>query len=350
MGGTVKNIDSYLASAVLAIIYVSATAPALAHHSDAGMDTDSILAFDGTVTEFAFRNPHVYIGVQVTDGNGEAVEWALQMGTANGLARRGWTGDTLRPGDSVSLRVHPALDGRPYGLVESVDKEGGLGLATPTSGETPQQAARATSLAGRWRADGDKLIRYPGGFDGFFHANLKLTEEALAAQAAYDPLSSENPESTCIGRPTPAALASTRLYLIEFEINEEDQTIFIRSEYFDEERTIYMDGRAHPGADARFATGHSIGWWEGDTLVLDTTNFTDHRSPYQIGVPSGPRKHVVERYRLIENGSRMEAEFTLQDPRYLAEPFVHQRELIYSPHETMYRFNCDLRSTGRFVR
>ena len=247
--------------ALLSAVFLVAM-PAAGHHSDAGMDVDSIVAFEGSVTEFAFRNPHAYVLVETT-ANGERVEWTLQMGGVNGLTRRGWSADTLTLGDQVAVRVHPAEDGRPYGLVEAIEKEGGLGL-TPTAGapDGPADAA-ATSLTGKWRADRSQLVSYPGGFDGFFHALLKLTEQGAAAQAAYDPLSTENPESTCIGRPTPAAFVSSAGYLQEFELDEASEILFIRSEYFDEERTVYMDGRAHPGADERFATGHSIGWWEG---------------------------------------------------------------------------------------
>ena len=57
-----------------------AAAPAWSHHSDAGMDLDSVLAFDGTVTESSWRNPHVYVSVE-TDSDAGPVEWALQMGT-----------------------------------------------------------------------------------------------------------------------------------------------------------------------------------------------------------------------------------------------------------------------------
>ena len=60
--------------------------------------------------------------------------------------------------------------------------------------------------------------------------------------------------------------------------------IIFRSEWFDEKRTIYMDGRKHPDNAETFVTGHSIGRWEDDTLVVDTRNFDDHRSPYQVGV------------------------------------------------------------------
>jgi hypothetical protein len=136
---------------------------------------------------------------------------------------------------------------------------------------------------------------------------------------------------------------------MSIEINEEEQIIVFQSEWFDERRTIYMDGRGRPEDSERFVTGHSTGRWEEDTLVVDTTNFTDHRSPYQIGVPSGKQKHVVEKYRLTEDGTRIEMEFMLEDPEYIAEPMSHSRELMYSPHLKMYQFNCDLGSTSRFI-
>jgi hypothetical protein len=110
-----------------------------------------------------------------------------------------------------------------------------------------------------------------------------------------------------------------------------------------------MDGRGHPAESERFTSGHSIGWWEEDTLVVDTTNFTDHRSPYQIGVPSGAQKHVVERYRLTEDGTRVMVEFMLEDPEYIAEPLTHTRGLIYSPQIEISRYDCNPETTRRFV-
>jgi hypothetical protein len=123
----------------------------------------------------------------------------------------------------------------------------------------------------------------------------------------------------------------------------------IRSELYDEERTVYMDGGSHPVGGERFEAGHSIGHWEGDVLVVDTANFTDHRSPYQIGVPSGSRKHVVERYRLNEGHTHLVVDFALEDPEFLAEPLMHRRELIYSPELQIGRFDCDPETTRRFV-
>ena len=331
----------------LILLFAIASLPALAHHSDAGMDMDTVVAFEGTVAEFRWRNPHVYAMVNNTDGPGGPVEWAIQMGGVNVLSRRGWRANSLAKGDRVTVRAHPMQNGRPYGIMESIDKEGGLTLEAAV--ETPEVAANTTSLQGTWKADRSATMSFPGGFDGFFLAQLKLTQKGEFAKTQYNPLSDENPESTCIGRPTPAALVSTSLYLMNIEINEEEQTIVFQSEWFDEKRTIYMDEREHPKDSERFVTGHSVGWWEEGTLVVDTTNFTDHRSPYQIGVPSGKQKHVVEKYRLTEDGTRIEMEFMLEDPEYIAEPMIHSRELMYSPHLKMYQFNCDLEATSRFI-
>ena len=110
-----------------------------------------------------------------------------------------------------------------------------------------------------------------------------------------------------------------------------------------------MDGRGHPDARERSHSGYSIGWWEADTLVVDTRNFADHRSPYQTGVPSGARKRVVERYRLTGDGARLVVEFTLEDPEYLAEPMTHTRELVYAPQMTLSDFDCDMEATRRFL-
>ena len=321
--------------------------PVFGHHSDAGVDTESVVAIDGTVKEFAWRNPHVYVVVE-TEQSGEPVEWELQMGAVGGLSRRGWTRNTLSPGDQVTVRASPAMDGRPYGILRSVEKDGGLALAATT--EAPDVTPAATSLAGKWLTDRASVVDFPfGSFNAFFRASLSLNEKGAAAQAAFDALSATNPEATCVGKPTPAAVVSSGGYVIEIDVSQQETMIVFRSERFSEVRTIYMDGREHPAPSERVTTGHSIGRWDGSTLVVDTTNFADHRSPYQIGVPSGGQKHVVERYRLTEDGTHIDFEFVLEDPEYLTEPMSHRRQLIHSPHLEMFLSECDPEAARRFL-
>ena len=337
-------------------VLLSLALPALAHHAEVGIDTNTLVELEGTVTEFSWRNPHVYFRVDTLDDDGERDEWTVQTSSVITMTRVGRTRESLSVGDRVTVNANPAEDGRSYGILRTIAKDSGEILPTSFdsgSGEPllaqPEVTARASSLEGRWRADTSKLITYPGGFDGFFRANLQLTEAGRIAQAEYDPLSFDNPASRCIGPPAPALIVYTNLYPLEIQINEAEQTIVFRTEYFDELRTVYMDGRSHPADGARSPGGHSIGRWEDDVLVVDSRLFADHRSPYQIGVPAGAQKHLVERYRLIEDGARILVEFTLNDPEYMTAPLTHTRELIYSPDVEMVRFDCDQESTERFV-
>ena len=124
--------------------------PALGHHSDAGLDMNSVVTIEGTVTEFSWRNPHVYINVEAEDEHGETSEWSLQLGSTITVSRMGWDRDSLAPGDRVTVRAHAAIDGRPYGLLDFIEKEGGVVLPTrfdSGSGEPiiPQGEATAST-------------------------------------------------------------------------------------------------------------------------------------------------------------------------------------------------------------
>ena len=278
------------------------------------------------------------------------------MGSTIVVTRMGWTRESLAIGDRVTVGAHAARNGRPYGLLDSIEKEGGIVLPTSFGRDSaepllaaPEATASTATLAGVWMADVSKLVSYPGGLDGFFIAQLNLTEKGQAARASYEEISAENPGSRCIGMPTPVTIVTTNLYPLEIKINADEETIMIRSEYFDDERTVYLDGRGHPEGGERILAGHSIGRWEGDTLVVDTRNFADHRSAYQTGVPSGAQKHVVERYRLTEDGARIALEFMLEDSEYMTGPMTHTRELIYSPQMELSRFDCDPEATRRFL-
>ena len=334
---------------------LAATSLAVAHHSDAGLDMDSLTTIEGVVTEFGWRNPHIYITLDVADETGQAVEWNIQTGSTITVGRMGWDRNSLSAGDRVTIQTNAARDGRPYGLLKTIVKDDGTRLPTAFDRGSdeplitvPEPEFGSDSLEGRWIADPAKLVSYPGGLDGLFRAHLELTDAGLAAQSSLDELSDENPEATCVGRPTPGMIVATNLYPIEIEFFG-DTIAKLRSEYFDDERTVYMDGRGHPRADQRTVDGHSIGYWEGDVLVVETTNFSNHRSPYQMGVPSGAQKRVVERYRLLEGGKRMAVEFTLEDPDFIVGSMVHSRELVYSPQMSMTRFDCNPDVTRRFV-
>jgi hypothetical protein len=330
--------------------------PVFAHHSDAALSMDKVITIEGVVNEYSLRNPHAYftidaVGDDAVGENGEQIEWTVQMASSITMTRLGWDSKTLTIGNSVTVGVHPARDGRNYGLIASLKKADGVALLTqPEERPRPVSNALASSIEGRWFADLSRLPDdYPEGLDLLMTRDLVLTDKAKDAVAAYNAESDDNPELSCISKPTPSMIIYTDLFPIEISLNEPGEMITIRSQHFDEVRSIYMDGRAHPPADELFHEGHSIGAWEDEVLVIDSANFAPHRSPYQNGVPSGPQKHVVERYRLVEDGAHMIIEFVLEDPEYIVGSMTHSRDVRYSPDVDMSPFNCDLEATSRFV-
>ena len=83
-----------------------------AHHSTAIYDSENPIELAGTVVEWQFVNPHVFIVLEVVDGaTGEKKHWSLEGGNTAGLFRRGWTPNTLKAGDAIKLTVRPLRSG-----------------------------------------------------------------------------------------------------------------------------------------------------------------------------------------------------------------------------------------------
>lgn len=325
---------------LIAIAAAGLGAAAHGHHSEAAFDVDSVVAFQGTVTAVAWRNPHVYVSVTTTAESGEVTEWEIETGGIPLLERSGWHRDSLQRGDSVTVRGHPAREpGRTYALLLSLEKADGTVLQQVVTNSDP--AGAATSLAGIWKGDLSDLGDLAAGF-----RSMPLTPAGLAAQQAFD-ANTDHPAARCIAYPTPALVVASGFWLSRIELGED--VVTIRNEWFDAERTIYLDGRGHPENGERTVQGHSIGAWEGETLVVDTTLFADHRSPYQTGVPSGSRKHVVERFTLSEDRTRIRVEFTLEDPEFLAEPFNGAVDWVYRPDLEFFEFDCDPAVSSQYV-
>jgi hypothetical protein len=94
-----------LAAAVLGI-----AGRAQAHHSQAMFDLQKEVALQGTVKEFQWTNPHIWIQVLVNEG-GKEVEYSIEGSSPNGLARKGWTRNTLKQGEKISIVIHPLKEG-----------------------------------------------------------------------------------------------------------------------------------------------------------------------------------------------------------------------------------------------
>ena len=112
-----------LALAGFAAVALSA-APAFAHHSFAMFDSTKNMTLDGTIKEFQWTNPHSWIQIVVKDAAGKDVEWSIEGGSPNGLARQGWKRTSLKPGDKAVAVVHPLKDGTAGGSLVTVSVGG----------------------------------------------------------------------------------------------------------------------------------------------------------------------------------------------------------------------------------
>ena len=121
----------------VALCTTVATGTALAHHSFAAeFDANAPIELTGTVTKVDWANPHTYFYIDVTSAKGDVQNWALEMGSPNGLMRRGWTRDSMKIGDVVIVSGWRAKDGATKGNARSVTLSTGKKLFAGSSQET----------------------------------------------------------------------------------------------------------------------------------------------------------------------------------------------------------------------
>jgi uncharacterized protein DUF6152 len=102
------------ASILIATLAAFATA-AFAHHSANMFDSQKEIVLEGTVKEFQWANPHTWIQLDVADTGGKLVEWSIEGGSPNLVARQGWKRNSFKPGDKVAITIHPMRSGEPGG-------------------------------------------------------------------------------------------------------------------------------------------------------------------------------------------------------------------------------------------
>jgi len=105
---------------ILALIAITALAAsaheAAAHHSFAPFNLEAEKTISGTIKKFDWTNPHTWIWIDVTGDNGKVETWGIEGMSPNYLGRRGWSKNSLKPGDKVSIVIRPMRDGSPGGM------------------------------------------------------------------------------------------------------------------------------------------------------------------------------------------------------------------------------------------
>lgn len=100
---------------ILLVLAISLMAPVFAHHGDAGRYEDNVIVLTGTVVDLQLVDPHSIIVFDVTDESGKQVRWQAELNGKAGLAKGfGWTRNTVKPGDKITLTGRRAKSGAPY--------------------------------------------------------------------------------------------------------------------------------------------------------------------------------------------------------------------------------------------
>jgi hypothetical protein len=102
--------------------------PVTAHHSFSMFDLKKTVTIRGTVREFQWTNPHVFLEVTVPDGRGGSKNWSAEAGAPNILARGGWSRSSFKAGDQVEVELNPLRSGAPGGALVSAKKAGAAAL------------------------------------------------------------------------------------------------------------------------------------------------------------------------------------------------------------------------------
>jgi hypothetical protein len=322
-------------SAVIVVVVMWAASDAAAHHSFAPhFDRSRNLDISGTVKEYEARNPHSYLHINAVDENGRTREYICESHGITQLSRIGITPQLLKAGTKVRISG-PVSRHSPYmcffeiieladGRILNVNGPGGA-QQTPIQAKLPPRK----DIFGTWL-----LGPAPRRNGGSPQPKMQLTPAGEKAVAAYDPFK-DDPTFRC----DPVAVARVwQAPSTPLEIVRNGADVVLHHEWMDVRRVIHMNMKAHPKDGARSSLGHSIGYWEGDTLVIETGNYSTGVLEQYVerqGLPTTGLLHsaaltTIERLHLDNERQRLVVEVDITDPEFFKQPPARQT-MEYSP-------------------
>ena len=308
-----------------------AALPAAAHHSVAAeFDTALQGELAGEITRVWFANPHVRYRLTITDDNGATEDWELQGGNVTNLARINWTADSLQVGDRVTVAGDFGRDGARKLRIQRLTTSDGR-VFPPNSGPRNQRNTvtasaakdygygaagvnRPVDLTGPWRND----YRWSVTVDDLEPKPTPFTAAGRRLFEATEPW--HDYALRCVAVGLPRAFGAP--YNVDI-VDAGSHYLFVYIEH-NTPRWVWMDGRTAPADWPATSMGFSVGHWEDDVLVIETT----HLTPGWLdgsGLPmTGEGTRIVERYQFSDDRLTIDRTMTIYDP-YYTEPVVRQR-------------------------
>jgi hypothetical protein len=330
--------------------------PATPHHSRAGFDLDRKVEMKATITQVRWSNPHVFLVGQVRTPEGRMQEWVFEGHSISGLVRQGWSKETVKAGDQLTLVVNPSRNAtKAFALMDNIVLADGrrlysVGQAPANANATPPVITPSTDFSGNWR------YRFPGTPEQVRQRVLlgsqgpstegPYTERARAQIRRYK--EDDNPTMRCLPISLPAVL--TTVYEYKW-VRHADRIVILKEQYIDADRTIWLNDAKRPAGYKPSHLGFSVGRFEADgTLVVETTGFSPQPWGNGSGIDSSAQKRVVERYRLIDGGRGIELNYRVEDPVYFTQPvegkgtFTKSADGNFAPQPA-----CDLKAARQHI-
>ena len=315
---------------------------ALAHHSPSAYDTTREVTIEGTLAKVEWANPHIYLTLETQGPNGLHVLQQVESVSISAAQAGGLTRDLLPLGSTVVVHARPNRRGSGYTVLGSdITMSDGTIYALAGGGRIsrpPVATVPAKSIAGNWTPEPNpRLAPTVMGWP--------LTDKGREALAAV--LSGKvTLTAGCEALPLPMLMQVPPMRAIE--VGEDRVVIKIDADGVDATRTVHLDLAAHPANVESSLFGHSIGRWEGGTLVIDTAAFAPNQIGVGFGIPSGTGKHLVERLTLAADGLRLRYELTVEDPEYLAAPATYTTMWDHRPDLAFSGSACDPQISERY--
>ncbi len=328
---------------IVSLAMVCCPLAAVAHHATAvAYDRSNITELEGEITTVLWRNPHVRIDLLRIAENGEQEIWKLEAAAINLLQRLGVTTDDIDIGDRVRVAGAPDRQGRTRMFIGNMLLADGREMLMRRGAEPRWVNART----GRPDISADQAARAERLATGIFRVwswsvdeitTTSLTAQARQAKESWDQLRDDT-ALRCISQGMPGVMFSP--FPIEF-IDQQDE-IVLKVEEWDVVRTIRMGDQEFKPDQPASPLGDSVGRWEGGTLVVETTNVSWPHFD-SIGTPQSEAVHIVERFALSADETRLSYDVTVTDPATFTAPAeITGGAWQWIPGEEIKPFDCTL--------
>ena len=342
---------------IAALVAATFATVAGAHHSFAPyFDIKKPVSISGRITQFEARNPHSYLHIAAVDENGRTQEYVCESHGFTQLKRNGITPEMLKAGTEV--RVEGSQSRTDVHRCFFTDVYFPDGRALNVNGRADAQAATQGQAADKIRHDvfGTWLLapmpnRSTSGPQPMIESMTAAGKEAVAR---YNPFK-DDPVFRC------DPVAVRRVWGAPgtpLSITREKDRVILRHEWMDVKRIVYLNQREQPKNAPRTSLGSSIGHFEGDTLVIETGNYSAGVLNQYVEVPGQPTRGLlhstalttVERLHLDAVRQRLVVEFEIRDPEFFTRDF-DRSTLEYAPSELKLEpFKCSPESGDGTIR